>query len=172
MSDQTNPDIAYLAKHGITSERIAGRYIRILRRAHSFINMKKIGSNTCLNTDLLKRAVMDYFVDIARIKEFHGISKVNTEKIYGYMSYWLLKRKPIQVIQLFPGSDFINELFVTSFFVASIIAEKGIAKSDYGTNTPFHKFQSLLYYNLKYRPVSQQSLELAVNAFFSGYDLV
>jgi hypothetical protein len=116
----------------------------------------------------LKRAVFDYYVDIARIKDFHKIPRVNTEKIYGYTAFWLLKRKPLQVTIPFPGSDFVNELFVTSFLAANILAEKGIGT---GTkNDTFKNFQRLLCYSLKYRHVSQQSLELMVEAFFAGFD--
>jgi hypothetical protein len=171
MNTSSKADREYLGKSGITSERIATRYIGILKRLHGFINVKKIAGSIYLNTNLLKRAVVDYFTDIARVKEFHNISKVNTEKIYGYMSYWILRRKPIQVTHPFPGSDFINELFVASYLIVNILSEKSIGKNVYGANKHFYDFQVLLYYNLKYRPVFQQSLELMVEAFFSGYDL-
>jgi hypothetical protein len=161
----------YLEKNGITDATIATRYIGLLRRIHDFINVKKIGGSIRVDTDLLKRAVMDYFVDITRIKEFHEIPEVSSEKIYGYLSYWLLRRKPIQVVGPFPGGGFINELFVTSYLVTNILAEKHIGSDVYGTNKSFYKFQELLYYNLKYRPVSQQSFELMVGAFFCGYDI-
>jgi hypothetical protein len=161
----------YLERNGIPDETIVSRYIGILRRINTFINVKNVGRNIRIDTDLLKRAVIDYFVDITRIKEFHEIPEVNREKIYGYLSYWLLKRKPIQVLSPFSGSGFINELFVTSYLVTNILSEKNIGNDIYGANKAFYKFQELLYYNLKYRPVSQQSIELMVGAFFCGHDL-
>jgi len=163
-------NIEYLQKSGIDNGRIARRYRKTLEAIHSFINVKVIAQNVIVDTKILKTAIYDYFVDIARIKEFHRIEKVNVEKIYGYMSYWLLRRKPLQVTIEFPGSEFINELFVTSFLISAIFAEKSIGSNKGSKNTTFGNFQSLLFYNLKYRPMTQQSLELMIEAFFCGCD--
>jgi hypothetical protein len=159
----------YLSRNDITNNRIASRYVSILEMMEIFIVKKGIGQNIIIDRELLKTAICDYFVDIARVKDFHGITKVNTEKIYGYMAYWLLKRKPIQVRLLFPESAFINELFITEFLLSSILAEKNISHTQCTQNAAFAQFQSLLYYNLKYRLVTQQSLELMIEAFFCGY---
>ncbi len=129
----------------------------------SFISANKLAGSTKINFTLLKTAIIDYFVDIARVKEYHNIERVNPEKIYGYISYWLLKRKPIQVTGEFIKSEFINERFVTGYLISNIMSELGI------TVGPLEEFQSLLFYNLRYRHVSQQSLELMIKAFFAGY---
>ena len=170
--DENNIDSQFLLKNGIDNERIVKRYISILRRIASFISMKKIAQNVIVNYDSLKTAVYDFFVDIARVKEFHNIDKVNTEKIYGYMAYWLLKRKPLQVKLPFPGDKFINELFVTSFLISNILAEKNIDSAQCSKNAAFEKFKSLLFYHLKYRSITQQSLELMIEAFFCGCDFI
>jgi hypothetical protein len=162
----------YLSRHGIDNERIAGRYVSILERINTFIVTEKIDQNVIVDRELLKTAVCDYFVDITRVKDFHDIAKVNVEKIYGYMAYWLLKRKPIQVKLPFTESTFINELFVTGFLISSMRAEKNISHAQCAQNATFENFQSLLYYNLKYRLVTQQSLELMIEAFFCGYDFL
>jgi hypothetical protein len=164
----------YLSRHGIDNERIAGRYVSILEMMNTFIVTKKIGQNVIVDQELLKTAVCDYFVDIARVKDFHDITKVNVEKIYGYMAYWLLKRKPLQVkLPFIEGEDiFINELFVTGFIISSMGVEKNISYAQYVQNATFENFKSLLYYNLKYRLVTQQSLELMIEAFFCGYDFL
>jgi hypothetical protein len=169
---EKNADLVYLERVGIANGRIARRYRKILERIHKFINVKKVGANLIVDTKLLKTAVYDYFVDIARVKEFHNIFKINTEKIYSYMAYWLLRRKPLQVKAVFPGSEFINELFITSFLVSSILSKKGVDGNKCAQNKTFKEFQELLYYNLKYRPITQQSLELMIQAFFCGFDFV
>ena len=163
-------DIQYLQKSGIDSGRIARRYRKVLEAVHSFINVKGIAQNIVVNTKILKTAIYDYFVDIARIKEFHNIDKVNVEKIYSYMAYWLLRRKPLQIQADFPGSEYINELFVTVYMLSAILAEKSIDSNISGKNATWNKFQSLLFYNLKYRPISQNALELTIEAFFCGCD--
>ena len=114
----------YLHNYNINSGLIASRFRMTLQMLQAFVNAKKIGLNIKIDTKLLKTATIDYFVDTARIKEFHDIPKTNTEKIYGYMAYWLLKRKPLQVIKEFPGSEFINELFVAAYLVMVILTEK------------------------------------------------
>ena len=163
-------DIEYLNRAGFDSGRISSRYIMALRMFHKFINAKKIAQNIILDTKALKTAIVDYFVDIARVKEFHNITKTNMDKVYGYMAYWILRRKPVQVTIPFPDSEYINEYFVTAFIIAGILAEKNLSGAKCGQNASFGNFQNLLLYNLKYRPISQQSLELMIEAFFCGCD--
>ena len=42
----------------------------------------------------LTHAVMDYYSDIQRLKEYQKIERVNEIKIMAYETFWLLKRKP------------------------------------------------------------------------------
>jgi len=161
-------DNDFFHKSGITKGDIVSRYLSVLRRFESFITSKKITQCVIVDQELLKTAIFDYFVDIARVKDFQQLQRANPEKIYGYMAYWLLKRKPIQVTRPFFGSKFINELFIATFIITSILAEKKL-KSTQCDKSNFDKFQSLLIYHLKYRLVTQQSLELTIEAFFCGY---
>ena len=169
MSDNKS-DVQLLLKNGINNEDIVSRYLSLLRRLEAFIMVKKIDQCVIVDQELFKTAIYDYFVDIARVKAFQQIPRANPEKIYGYTAYWLLKRRPIQVIKQFPGSKFVNEQFVTAFLITSILAEKNITGTQCTQNTTFNKFQSLLFYHLKYRSITQQTLELMVEAFFCGYD--
>jgi len=50
-----------------------------------------------INKELLWKAVLDYFVDIARIKIFHGHKNVQIDKIIAYETFWLLRNHPIQI---------------------------------------------------------------------------
>jgi hypothetical protein len=161
----------YLSEYDIDNERISSRYVSILEEMLKFIHKKGIDQNVTIDQELVKTAVCDYFVDIARVKNFHNIDLVNVEKIYGYMAYWLLKRKPIQVISPFPESQFINEQFITAFIISNMLVEKKISHSQCSQNAAFKRFRSLLYYNLKYRLVTQPSLELMIEAFFCGCSL-
>jgi hypothetical protein len=166
-----NSNVDYLKKHKIDNGRVARRYRTTLEFLHNFVNTKKIALSVNVDGRILKTAILDYFVDIARIKEFHEIEKIDIDKIYSHMAYWLLKRKPIQIIKQFPGSEFINELFVTSYLISSILAEKSIDGKRTAQNATFNHFQSQLFYNLKYRQVSQKSLELMIDTFFCGCEL-
>jgi len=164
-------DTQFLQNNGISNGNIVSRYLSVLRRLEKFITQKKITQCIFVDHELLKTAIYDYFVDIARVKNFQKIPRANPEKIYGYMAYWLLKRKPIQVTRPFPGSRFINELFVAIFIITSILAEKNLISAQCDKEI-FNKFQSLLIYHLKYRAITQQSLELMIEAFFCGFGFV
>jgi hypothetical protein len=168
--------LEYLNNHGYSEDYIAIRFRDMLRYLQDFINITKIAKkniqNIDIDMDLLKKAVIDYFVDTVRIKEFHDIPKTRTEKIYAYTAYWLLKRKPIQIKRDFEGSLFINELFIFAYLLSGILAEKNLIDAKCVNIDGFIEFQELLFYNLKYRQVTQQSLELMIKAFYSGCDFL
>jgi len=162
--------LEYLKKNNIDANRIANRYVQVLMMLHQFIKGKHFENDVKINGRMLKKAIIDYFCDIVRIKEFHNINNTNKEKIYGYMTYWFLRRKPIQVINNFIGCEYINELFITLYITSLITKARKIDNNKKNNHPTLGEFQDLLNYNLKYRPISQQSLELMIEAFFCGYD--
>ena len=81
-------DIQFLQNSGITSGDIVSRYSSVLRRLEAFITVKKITQCVFIDQELLKTAIYDYYVDIARVKDFQQLDKANPEKISGYMAYW------------------------------------------------------------------------------------
>lgn len=162
----------YLKEFGIDTQRVTHRFTFLLEAMHAFIKKYNFADNVIINGRLLEQSVVDYFVDSVRVKEFHHIDNTNTEKIYAYSTYWLLKRKPLQVLKPFKKCEFINEGFLTIFLTSNIASEKGFDEKILKNNKAFRKFQELLYYNLKYRPVSPQSLELMIEAFFGGCGFV
>ena len=156
------PAREYLRENGIDITRIAKRYAHTFFKMNLFIEQFALKGKVIVNCRALIEAMHDYFIDTKRIKDFHGIEYTNAEKIYAYLTYWLLKRKPLQVIEEFSGCEFINELFITLALSSSIASVKNIAKDKIGNDPVFRKFQDDLFYNLKYRPVSQQSFELMI----------
>jgi hypothetical protein len=165
------PLIDYLRQHKIDSDRIAGRFVQILAMLNQFRKAHNITDDIAvINRSILLRAVVDYFVDLVRVKEFHKIKHTNKEKIYSYMAYWLLKRKPLQALKHFKGCEYINELFITDYLISSVSNARGITLEEKNKNPSFRTFEIMLYYNLCFRIVTQQSLELMIDAFFGGYD--
>ena len=167
MTDKTD---SILNKPNICNEHLARRYRFIREAIHLFVTEQGIVRNVDLDDKLLKTAITAYYDDIIRIKNYHNIERVNFAKIYGYSAYWLLKRKPLHITTPYAGSEFINEQFITSFLISNMLSEKGIKEIKNASLPKFLEFQNLLFYNIKYRPVSQQSLELMVEAFFTGCD--
>jgi len=188
----------FYKKQGFTIDTVIQRYLWLLRRMDRFIKEKGVRHHVVVNDLMLKTAVVNYFVDIVRMKEFHAIEKTNTAKKYSYMGYWLLRRKPIQLlvdIKIRPGDgkrflnedlideqhkrlrniEFINELFITAFIVRKILWLKNIDVKNISAEqcrvSTFGKFQDNLYYHLRHHHVTQQSLALMIGAFFCGCDL-
>lgn len=122
-----------------------------------------------IDEDRLGKAIIDYFDDIDRLKEYEGIEHASVSKIYAYETYWLVKRKPIMPVS--PDLEderivFINEIACSMILLSNICNELGIIPVE---NDPHvEKFYDLLCYSLKYRDIPAKALELAIEFFFFG----
>ena len=164
---QKNNYIAELAK----KYPVESRFNTLLCEMQAILIRAGIIDSVEINSDLLGKAVIDYFEDIDRLKKFEDIELVNVDKIYGYGTFWILRRSPIQILDKNIDIRFlhINEKVCTTLVFAKMLAEMGIPPVD--ENKRFEDFIELVYYNFKYRTYTQQSLELMVEAFCCGYEL-
>ena len=105
-------------------------------------------------------------VDVEKLKNQEGIERVNEAKIYSHELYWIMRRRPVQIIkQVKSGNElFINEKICLALILPKMNEEVG-GGVDFGKE-PFSDLVNLLYYNLKYREYTQHSLELMVESFF------
>lgn len=148
--------------------KIKQRYEFLHKKLQDYITTKKITDKVYINTELLQQSVLDYFTDIYRLKKFHGIDKVNITKIISYEVFWLLRRKPIQVIS--SGYDelkFVNENFLTVFLAHEFLF------SDKEVSTPegeliFIEYLKHISYHLKYRCIDKQNIEIMLLSFETG----
>ena len=92
------PAQEYLRSIGVDLKRAAKRFVYLLYKMNLFIHEYALAKKATVNRRMLAEAVHDYYVDTIRTKDFHEITYTNAEKVYAYMAYWLLRRKPIQVI--------------------------------------------------------------------------
>lgn len=153
-----------------SKEKIKSRHVALISQINYFISKCYNTEELKLNTYLLATAIMNYFVDINRLKEFHETNRVNQYKVYGYMSYWLLKEKPIQIVNNEnPNLRFVNEHFVL-FYLNSFMLDKTNLK-DNGQNTSLLAFEKSLFYHMKYRLVTPQALELTLLGFGAGFSV-
>lgn len=119
-----------------------------------------------LNDRVLMHTIMDYFTDITRLKEFHGIEKINLDKIIAYECSWLLKRKPIQIICEDKESlVYINEKFVLNILVNHITKTKIDTLSG---NEELKRLFDKLLYHLKFRNTDAKVLEMFILFFKVG----
>lgn len=156
----------------INLDDVMKTYVSILRIMHGYIVKYGcvIDEELTVNRKILKEAVVDFYNDVARIKAFHVIDEPSIEKDNAYKAYWILRRKPIQVIKEIPYCEFINESFVTVYLTSVMSKEKGIDDAKKSKNPKWKNFNYLLFRNLKFRNITQQSLELMIEAFFCGCD--
>jgi hypothetical protein len=128
-----------------------------------------------IDEETFQMVIIDYFTDVARIKDFHLIEKINVNKIYGYGLYWFLRRKPIQILEPFADYFDINEKVAIGVFLPKILKEAGITYTQNTQDEQLRKrmatFVNLLFYNLKYRLYTPQSLELMIEAFLCGCEI-
>lgn len=114
-----------------------------------------------ISRSVLKHVLVDYFVDIDRLKDFSEIPKANDSKIYAYSCFWLLRHKPLQINQ---QSDAQSMAFVNEDFVAHLLRSYLFSSPD---NIPVmnnqkedvDNFVSTLLYYFKYREYSAKNIE-------------
>lgn len=148
--------------------KIKERYENTLTQIQDVLEALGLIDKVTVSTKLLGQAILDYFEDINRLKEFEGIEKANVDKIYGYQTFWLLRNKPIQIIDKDIEYKYlhINEKVFSMILISKMLAEAGVDYDD--VNPRLLSFMKLVYYNFKYRIYTQQSLELIASAFFCG----
>jgi len=125
-----------------------------------------------IDENSFQNIVIDYFTDTARLKDFQDIKRTNVDKIYGYELFWFLRRHPIQLIEDIPDAFDINEKIALGVFIPRILADAGLPYEPKNQSKEFQErlnvFINLLFYNIKYRSYTQQSLELMIEAFLCG----
>ena len=92
-------------------EKLLSRYTWLYDLMENFLRIKNYEDNVIISSDILNHVVIDYFVDIDRLKLFQNIEKTHESKIYAYSAYWLLRHKPMQVVVTDQGEKyaFVNE---------------------------------------------------------------
>lgn len=151
---------------------LPGRFKITMERMQYVIRSLGLEEKLRIDEDRLGRAIIDYFEDIDRLKDFEEIDRVNVAKIYSHSIYWLLRRSPVIVNEPVPHDErmlFINEIICASMLLMLMCAEAGESPEmgDERTKRYYH----LVYYNFKYRQYSQHSLELAVESFLFGHSV-
>ena len=168
-TNKSNYDYEEIIEH-FGKEKIMQRYNALEEYLKIFIERSKFKNNVLVSNSLLNQAVIDYFADIDRLKEFHNIEKVNYVKVHAYSAYWLLRRKPIQIIKDDDDTElaFINENFVASYLFQFLRGEnKGVVIRQ-ADRAKYDEFIKNIKYVLRYRMVTQQMLETILESYAAG----
>lgn len=165
MTNEGQEYMSYLLK----TYPVRERYTHILTQMQDILEAMGVLDKVYINTFILGKAVLDYFEDVDKLKKYEGIEHINVDKIYGYETFWLLRRSPIQFSneqEIDSKYLHINEKVFVAIMIAKMLREQNIKADDCGDG--LMSFMELLYYNFKYRTYTQKSLELAISAFFCG----
>ncbi|MBF0620965.1 MAG: hypothetical protein HQL54_03480 [Magnetococcales bacterium] len=135
--------------------------LKILRRKNTLTHKynafaeKHKWKKTELNGQILANCVYSYYLEVQRHKEFHGIDNADGIKKAAYLTKWLLKTRPIQVL---------NDNTRSETAKYPLLANEGFALSvaltflDIKWNAVPNEVITRLLYDFHYRPVVAETL--------------
>ncbi len=152
------------------NEEVAERYKFLYDKMAAYIRARELEEQLMIHEGVLQQAVMDFFVDIYRMKEFHKIDRADTTKIIAYESYWILRRKPLQACAGAMDAKlvFANEGFITTLIAHELLLGTGEEPLSQDEEENLLEFLRHLNYHLKYRSCDKQNLELMLYAYQTG----
>lgn len=149
-------------------ERVDSRFTNLKKKILHFIEKTGCSDIYILNDALLKDAITDYFADIQRLKDFQEIQHTNKNKITAYTAYWILRRKPIQIVIDDCRYEFLypNEQFITSLILKDLFPNCDLIKN----SNQFESLSSHIMYHLRFRPLDASNLELFIEGVRTGFE--
>lgn len=154
-----------------TQEVIRSRFTFLYRECGRFLDSVDLQEAVRVDEVVLMHAVLDYFSDVSRLKKYHHINHINEVKVISYESFWLLRRKPLQIIKEAQQDDFlsfVNEKFVFSRMASFLVGDRANQVLQGEDKKAFLNYLDTLYYFLKYRQYDPQMLELMMLGFRAG----
>ncbi|MGF0032221.1 hypothetical protein ACQRBN_04555 [Bariatricus sp. SGI.154] len=153
--------------------KIKDRFRYLYEYLCAFIEENNLETKVYISIELLEQVVVDYFVDMYRLKKFHHIEISNNNKIHAFTAYWLANEKVLQIMPSDDGVDkrltAVNAWMVTSYLVSYLFGENGksiaINEKNFKVIT---EFKENLQYSLRYRQYTPYTLETILIAFSAG----
>jgi hypothetical protein len=151
-------------------EKVEARSKWLYSLLDDYIKMRKYEDKVEISEDVLEHVLIDYFVDIDRLKEFADIKKANESKIYAYTCFWLVRHKPLQLKQGSNSRDlvFVNEEFVVHLLCSYLFSQPDSVPIVNARRDAVDLFVRTLLYYFKYREYSAKNIELMILAFEAG----
>lgn len=170
-TDQNNESGNYkylIEKFG--REKIKMRYSWLYEVMEEYIQSENISDAVIISSDILNHVIVDYFVDVDRLKDFQEIEKTHDSKIYAYLSFWILRHKPLQLIKSEQADklSFVNEVFVCKLLQSYLFSNPANVPIRNDKQDEVDNFVATLLYYFKYRDYSAKSIEIMILAFGAG----
>lgn len=149
----------------------------LFQEMDAFLEQNSYSSVASIDKHILANAILDYLEDIKRLKSFHRINEINSQKNIAYTAYWLLRRKPIQIYdaqskvdkpEMLKELTTVNERFVLRYILDYLSARKRESHILERSNKGLENFSNMMLYYLVYRLRDAQSLEMILMAFLAG----
>ncbi len=146
------------------------RYSPYLKRIESAYNeiiseivndCKKFTLSPPIACDVVRR----FLQDMELIEECHSkLEGTDAFKVAGYLTYWLTKLRPIQIMEDKPTVEelYVNEYLALSIGISIIYENKGVDIWSDGLIND-------LMYLLKYRTLTLRTVPMIYGAYSSGY---
>ena len=143
------------------------RYESLYNQMEGYIEESGYSDMVTINEIILGYMLVAYFEDIERLKNFHKVEHINSIKLMAYTIYWILRRKPIQILSNDKNLQYINERFALALFLG-FLSCKDKGHIAVRTNVGLVAFRELLFYFFKFRQFNAQDIELVITSFFAG----
>lgn len=153
-----------------TEDTIKDRYQWLTNLLLKWLKQKGYENRVLIHRESLEHVIIDYFVDIDRLKEFSEINLTNQIKIYAYTAFWLLRRKPLQVIDKNQTEDlvFVNEEMVADLLLNFLYNNPPSIPIVKSKKDDIGLFEDTLLYFFKYRNFTAQGIEMFLLCFNAG----
>lgn len=150
-------------------KKIRERFVELKRTAEDFIKTSGFDGVVMCNERILMQVILDYFSDIERLKNFHGIERTRTEKIFAYTIGWIVRRKPLQYTC---DTDLEKDIYVNERFAAFLMLNHCLCCGEevigVENKKELDEYIDLILYYFKYRECNPQVIELAIESFKLG----
>lgn len=165
----THRDYKYILDK-IGSKKFRERLDELISSAATYIQQAGYSEHVYCNERIMLNVLLDYYADVFRLKEFHDIEYIRTEKIFSYTVSWIVRRKPLQFIH---ETDDEKDIFVNERFGVFLLLNECLLGGERKFVSAQNKekldeYINLLLYYLKYRECNPQVLELMVESFKMG----
>ena len=141
-------------------------------QCEQFLQEASYKDSVVCNDRILFHALLDYYSDIERLKQFHHIKNIRTNKVFAYIAYWILRRKPLQFVSedITETDIFVNERFAMFLVINECLLEGVNYALSADGQKKFDEYVDFLFYYFKYRECSPQALELLIETFKIGLE--
>lgn len=160
-------------KEYFTDEYIENLGTLLYAQAELFIESRELSEFVYINEPIYQLFLIDMLVDLARLKGFHEIEKLNYAKLMAYAASWWIKRKPIQLKETCPEKYiYMNEEFARTLLIHAAGCMENNVWVKAADLDEIEKTLDHILYHLKFRNTNPQTLELLVVGFKGGMELL